>query len=128
MGSSLNYYELYDKLRCNFVLGENIGNYLRSHLLRASRLPEKQPITGRYLHICRTTTRARVLHTNRSLFPFDTNDVTRNLNCSRRRRRHVAHYIRGQSSHERLYASGNPKFSFLKPLNLYETATKTTWK
>ena len=61
---------------------------------------------------------------------FDTNDVTRNLDCWRNRLRvsvHVAHYIRGRSSHERLYAHGGPKFPFFKALNLYGLATKTTW-
>ena len=46
-----------------------IGNYSRSHLLRAPWLAEKQPITGCYQHICRTATRARVLQTN-ILFAF----------------------------------------------------------
>ena len=65
------------------VPNNNIGNYLRSNLLRAPWLAEKQSITERYQHICCTTTRTRVLQTNRSLFHFDTNDVTRNLDCWR---------------------------------------------
>ena len=32
-------------------------------------------------HICHTTTHARVLQTNRPLFPFDINDITQNLDC-----------------------------------------------
>ena len=42
---------------------------------------KKQPITGHYQHICCTTTCACILQTNRPLFPFDTNDVTQNLDC-----------------------------------------------
>ena len=52
----------------------SIENYLRSHFLRATWLAEKQPITGRYQHICWATTRARVFQTN---IPFliDVNKV-----------------------------------------------------
>ena len=46
---------------------------------------KKKPITGRYQYICRTTTRVHVLQTNRPLFSFDTNDVTRNLDGRRNR-------------------------------------------
>ena len=64
-----------------------IGNYLRSHLVRASWLAEKQQITSRYQQICPTSTRASVLQNKRPLFLFDTNDVTRNLGCWRGRLR-----------------------------------------
>ena len=36
---------------------------------------------GRYQHICHTTTSMRILQTKKPLFPFDTNDVTQNLDC-----------------------------------------------
>ena len=40
---------------------------------------------GRYQHIWCTTTCMHVLQTNRPLFPFDTNDVTQNLDSWRSR-------------------------------------------
>ena len=48
---------------------------------------KKQPITGRYQYIYRTISSARVFQTNRPLFPFDINDVTRNFDCWRSRLR-----------------------------------------
>ena len=64
---------------------KNTGNYLQNHLLCTPWLVEKQPITGRYQHICHTTTCVHILQTNRPLFSFDTNDVTRNFDCWRSR-------------------------------------------
>ena len=104
-------------------------NYLRSHLLRASWLAEKQPITGRYQQIYRTTTRVRVFKLASLFSHFDINDVTRNLDCCGNRLRvQVARYIR-RSVHTRiLYAYGDQGNSFFfKPLNLYGPASKTTW-
>ena len=111
---------------CNFVLRENIGNYLRSHFYmphdwlknNQSRAAISTSAVPRHVSAFFKLT---------SLFPFDANDITRNLDCWRSRRQQVARYIQGQSSHERLYAHGDLKFSFFKPLNLYGPASKTTW-
>ena len=119
------------------VIRNTIGNYLRSQLLHAPWLAEKQPITGRYQHTCRTTTRTCILQTNRPLFPFDTNDETRNLDCWRSRlwvSINMWCTTRGRSSYERLYVgTQNSPFSSVwictdQPPKLYETeriVTKT---
>ena len=129
MDPSLNYYDNVAMISyCNFVLGENVGNHLRSHFYEPRDWLKNNQSRG----AISTSAVPPYVRAFFKLTPFyfDTNDVTRNLDCWRSRRQKVARYIRGRSSHERLYAHRDLEFSFFQPLNLYGPATKTTlnWK
>ena len=112
MNSSLNYYELYDKLHCNdfilqFCFGGEYWKVFMESLLRALWLAEKQPIMGCYQYICRTTKRVCVFQTNIPFFLFDVNDVTQNLDCYQNRLQvQVVRYIQRSSCKDTLCTWG----------------------